>query len=58
MLFESELVVVVERECSKLTESHQTLITNRLQETLALAQTHRITKKLRSLESIPVVLDK
>ena len=34
----SHVVVVVERECFKPAENHQTLITNRLQETLVLAQ--------------------
>ena len=34
----SQIVVVVERECSKPAENQQTLITNRLQETLFLAQ--------------------
>ena len=33
-----QIVVVVERECSKPAENQQTLITNRLQETLVLAQ--------------------
>ena len=40
----SQIVVVVERECSKPAENQQTLITKRLQETLALAQTHKITR--------------
>ena len=31
-------MVVAERESSKLAENHQTLITNRLQETLVLTQ--------------------
>ena len=31
-------MVVVERECSKPAENHQTLITNCLQETLVLTQ--------------------
>ena len=34
----SQIVVVVERECSNPAENQQTLITNRLQETLVLAQ--------------------
>ena len=34
----SQIVVVVERECSKLAENQQTLITSRLQEILVQAQ--------------------
>ena len=34
----SQIVVVVQRECSKPSENQQTLITNRLQETIVLAQ--------------------
>ena len=34
----SQIVFVVERECSKPAENQQTLIKNRLQETLVLAQ--------------------
>ena len=34
----SQIVVVVKRECSKPAKNHQTLITNRLQETLVPAQ--------------------
>ena len=36
--FGSQIVVVVKRKCSKPSENKQTLITNRLQETLVLAQ--------------------
>ena len=53
----SKLFLVVERECSKPAENQQTLITNRLQETLVLAQTHKITKKIDLFESIPIDLD-
>ena len=54
----SQIVVVVEKECSKLTENQQTLITNRLQETLVLAQKHKIKKNKYCLENIPIDLDK
>ena len=41
----SQIVVVVERKCSKPEENQQALITNRLQETLVLAQnTHNNEK--------------
>ena len=49
----NQKVVVVERGCSKPAENQQTLITNRLQETLVLAKTHKITKKLRSFGKHP-----
>ena len=49
----SQIVVVVERQCSKQAENHQTLITNRLQETLVLAQ-----KTENILGSIPIDLEK
>ena len=43
--YERQIVVVVERECFKPAENQQTLIMNRLQETLVLAQnTHNIEK--------------
>ena len=41
------MVVVVERECSKPAENHQTLITNRLQETLVLAQNTQNNEKIK-----------
>ena len=44
----SQIVVVVEKECSKPAENQQTLITNRLQETLVLAQNTQNNEKLRS----------
>ena len=34
----SQIIIAVERECSKPLENHQTSITNRLHETLILAQ--------------------
>ena len=34
-------MVAVERECSKQAENHQSLITNRLQETLVLTQNRK-----------------
>ena len=40
----SQIVIVVERECSKRAENHQTLITNCLQETLFLAQNNENIK--------------
>ena len=45
----SQMVVVVERECSKQAENHQTLITNRLQETLVLAQNTQNNEKIKIL---------
>ena len=42
----SQIVVVVERECSKPAENQQTLITNRLQETLVLAQNIQNNEKI------------
>ena len=45
----SQMVVVVERECSKPAENHQTLITNRLQETLVLAQNTQNNEKIKIL---------
>ena len=45
----SQMVVAVERECSKLVENHQTLITNRLQETLVLAQNTQNNEKIKIL---------
>ena len=41
----SQIVIVVERECSKPAENQQTLITNRLQETLVLAQNTQNNEK-------------
>ena len=41
------MVVVVERECSKPAENKQTLITNRLQETLVLAQNKQNIEKIK-----------
>ena len=56
---EAQIVVVVERECSKPAENQQTLITNRLQETLVLAQNTQNNEKNKDiLESIPIDLDK
>ena len=49
----SKIVVVVERECSKPSENQQTLITNRLHETLVLAQNKKKTKKWRSFGKHP-----
>ena len=43
----SQIVVVVERECSKLVENQQILITNRLQETLVLAQHTQNNEKIK-----------
>ena len=43
----SKIVVVVERECSKPAENQQTLITNRLQETLVLAQDTQNNEKIK-----------
>ena len=43
----SQIVVVVERECSKLAENQQNLITNRLQETLVLAQNTQNNEKIK-----------
>ena len=43
----SQIVVVVERECSKPTENQQTSITNRLQETLVLAQNTQNNEKIK-----------
>ena len=43
----SQIVVVVERECSKPAENHQTLIANRLQETLVLAQNTQNNEKIK-----------
>ena len=43
----SQIVVVVERECSKQVENQQTLITNRLQETLVLAQNTQNNEKIK-----------
>ena len=51
-------MAVVERECSKPAENHQTLITNRPQETLVLAQNTQNNEKKKYLESILVDLDK
>ena len=41
----SQIVVVVERECSKPAEHQQTLNTNLLQETLVWAQNTKKTRK-------------
>ena len=43
----SQIVVVVERECSKPAENQQTLITKRLQETLVLAQNTQNNEKIK-----------
>ena len=43
--FGSQKVVVMERECSKPAENHQTLITNRLQETLVDVRLSRKKRK-------------
>ena len=43
----SQIVVVVERECSKPAENQQILITNRLQETLILAQNTQNNEKIK-----------
>ena len=43
----SQIVIVVERECSKPVENQQTLITNRLQETLVLAQNTRNYEQIK-----------
>ena len=45
----SEIIVVAEREYSNTAENHQTIVRNRIQEALVLAQYTRTTKKLRSL---------
>ena len=51
-----QIVVVVEREWSKPAENHPTLITNRLQETLFLAQNNENIKIFWSAP--PIDLDK
>ena len=43
----SQIVVVVEREYAKPAENQQTLITNRLQETLVLAQNTQNNEKIK-----------
>ena len=43
----SQIVVVVERECSKPAENQQTLITNRLQETLVPTQNTQNNEKIK-----------
>ena len=43
----SQIVVVVEKDCSKPAENQQTLITNRLQETLVLAQNTQNNEKIK-----------
>ena len=45
----SQIVVVVERECSKPAENQQSLISNRLQETLVLAQNTQNNEKIKIL---------
>ena len=45
--FGSQKVVVVERECSKPAENHQTLITNRILERLVLAQKTQNNEKIK-----------
>ena len=56
--YRSQIIVVLEREYSKPAEYHQTLIKNRLQETLPDA-IHKIWQKNKDLwESIPIDLDK
>ena len=42
-----QIVNVVERECSKPVENHQTLMTNRLQETQVLAQNTQNNEKIK-----------
>ena len=42
----SQIVIVVERECSKQAENQQTLIMNRLQETLVLTQNTQNNEKI------------
>ena len=55
----SQIVVAVEGQCVKPAENQQTLITNRLQETLVLAQNTQHNEKIKIiLESIPIDLDK
>ena len=44
----SQIVVLVQREYSKQAENHQTLITNRLQETLVLAQNTQNNEKIQT----------
>ena len=44
----SQIVIVVERECYKQAENQQTLITNRQQETLVLAQNTQNNEKIKS----------
>ena len=43
----SQKVVVVDRECSKPAENYQTLLSNRLQETLVLAQKTQYNEKIK-----------
>ena len=43
----SQIVIVVERECSKPVENQQTLISNRLPETLVLAQNTQNNEKFK-----------
>ena len=43
----SQIVILVEKECSKPAENQQTLITNRLQETLVLAQNTQNNEKIK-----------
>ena len=43
----SQIVVVIEKECSKSAENHQIIITNRLQETLVLAQNTQNNKYIK-----------
>ena len=43
----TKIVNVVERECSKPAENQQTLITNRLQQTLVLAQNTQNNEKIK-----------
>ena len=43
----SQIVVVVEREYSKPAENQQTLIMNRLEETLVLAQNTQNNEKIK-----------
>ena len=45
----SQIVVVEETACSKPAENQQTLITNRLQETLILAQNKQNNEKIKIL---------
>ena len=51
----SQIVYVVERECSNPAENQQTLITNRLQETLVLAQNTQNNEKIKILWKVSLL---